>query len=199
MSTDPPANPNASTSAGASKDSTPKRIAILSTGGTIAKTYNESDGSLANQRCVLELMLASLVLRGVTIDRVPVMNKDSLDMTPADHEHIASLAEIYSRSHEGVIIVHGTDRLTTTGETIIEHVGESPPVPIILTGALRPYELRTTDALQNLTESLLAAQLVEPGVYCVMHNQVLRFPGVVKDYEKMTFRRAEVTTSRAPS
>jgi len=68
------------------RNSMAKRIALLSTGGTIAKTYNESDGSLANQRCVLELMLASLVLHGVTVDQIPVMNKDSLDMTAEDHE-----------------------------------------------------------------------------------------------------------------
>jgi L-asparaginase len=51
----------------------------------------------------------------------------------------------------------------------------------VLTGAMRPYELRNTDALQNLTEALLAAQLLPPGVYAVMHAQVLAFPGVVKD------------------
>jgi L-asparaginase len=52
---------------------------------------------------------------------------------------------------------------------------------------MRPYELRSTDALQNLTEALLAVQLVPPGVYVAMHNQVLRFPGVVKDPERRTF------------
>src|SRR5690606_1199998 len=65
---------------------TPRRIALLSTGGTIEKTYNESDGTITNQRSVLEIMLAGLVLRGVVIDRVPVMNKDSLFMSEEDHE-----------------------------------------------------------------------------------------------------------------
>ena len=36
-------------------------------------------------------------------------------------------------------------------------------------------------------EALLAVQILEPGVYCVMHNKVLRFPGVSKDYEEGTF------------
>ena len=48
---------------------------------------------------------------------------------------------------------------------------------------MRPYELRSTDALQNLTEALLAVQLLPPGVYVAMHNQVLQFPGVTKDRE----------------
>ena len=58
-----------------------------------------------------------------------------------------------------------------------------------LTGAMRPYEFRDTDALQNVIEALLAARLVSPGVYVVMHNRVLRFPGVAKDPEKLTFTK----------
>lgn len=168
----------------------PRRIAILSTGGTIEKTYNESDGTLANQRSVLDIMLASLVLHGVVIDRVPVMNKDSLLMSDEDHERIAAAAREHAATHEGLIITHGTDRLQHTGERLVQRLGARPHVPIVLTGAMKPYELRTTDALQNLTEAVLAVQLVEPGVYVAMHNQVLRFPGVVKDHARMTFRRA---------
>ncbi len=167
----------------------PKRIAILSTGGTIEKTYSESDGTLANQRSVLEIMLASLTLHGVVIDRVSVMNVDSLEMEDADHERIVAVAAAHAESHEGLVITHGTDRLAITGERLVARLGARPRVPIVLTGAMRPYELRNSDALQNLTEALLAVQLVEPGVYVAMHNAVLRFPGVAKDHEGMTFRR----------
>ncbi len=167
----------------------PKRIALLSTGGTIEKTYNESDGTLANQRSVLDIMLAGLVLRGVVIDRVSVMNKDSLEMTPSDHARIAAVAAAYVESHDGILITHGTDRLAATGEALVLKLGETPRVPIVLTGAMRPYELRTTDASQNLTEALLAVQLLAPGVYVCMHDQVLRFPGVVKDGDNMRFVR----------
>jgi len=58
---------------------------------------------------------------------------------------------------------------------------------VILTGAMRPYEFRDTDAIQNVTEALLAARLLESGVYVVMHNRVLRFPGVTKDRQALTF------------
>lgn len=164
-----------------------RRVALLSTGGTIEKTYNESDGTISNQRSVLEIMLAGLILRGVVIERVPVMNKDSLEMTREDHEHIASVAGVHAATHDGVIITHGTDRLQHTGEALVAKLGEAPRVPIVLTGAMRPYELRNTDALQNLTEALLAVQLAAPGVYVAMHSQILRFPGVVKDAEKLRF------------
>lgn len=165
-----------------------KRIALISTGGTIEKTYDELRGVLTNEVSVLDVMLAGLELAGVEIVRSSLMNKDSLDMDEADHALIASAAGSAAAEHDGVVIVHGTDRLAVTGERIVETLG-TPRVPIVLTGAMRPYALRTTDAIQNLTEALLAVQLIEPGVYVAMHNQVLAFPGVVKDPERKTFVR----------
>jgi L-asparaginase len=114
------------------------------------------------------------------------MNKDSLEMSNDDHALIARTAGELARTADGVVIVHGTDRLAATGERIVEQVG-TPASPVVLTGAIRPYELRATDAIQNLTEALLAVQLLAPGVYVCMHNQVLRFPGVEKDRNVGTF------------
>jgi len=165
---------------------TKKRIALISTGGTIEKTYDALSGVLTNRLSVLDVMLTSFELRGVELVRVPLMNKDSLDMTPADHTLIAQTAGSFAQGHDGVVVVHGTDRLANTGERMVEILG-TPRVPIVLTGAMRPYELRHTDALQNLTEALLAVQLLAPGVYVALHNQVLQFPGVTKDPELGTF------------
>jgi L-asparaginase len=166
-----------------------KRIALISTGGTIEKTYDDLSGVLANKVSVLDVMLASLELRGVTIQRVALMNKDSLEMSPDDHTLIAETATRLARETDGVVVVHGTDRLAISGERVVELAG-TPATPIVFTGAMRPYELRATDALQNLTEALLAVQLVPPGVYVAMHDQVLQFPGVVKDRTKGTFVKA---------
>ena len=157
-----------------------KRLALVSTGGTIEKTYDSLSGLLTNQVSVLDVMLASLELRGVELDRIRLMNKDSLEMSHDDHTLIARVAGEEASRHDGVVVVHGTDRLAATGERVVEIWGR-PASPIVLTGAMRPYELRNTDALQNLTEALLATQLLAPGVYVVMHAQVLAFPGVVKD------------------
>lgn len=169
---------------------TRKRIAIISTGGTIEKTYDELAGILSNQLSVLDVMLGTLELNGVEIVRVPLMNKDSLDMTEGDHALIARTAENMADAHDGVVIVHGTDRLAVTGDRIHDRC-PSPPVPIVLTGAMRPYAMRNTDAVQNLVEALLAVQVLEPGVYVAMHNVVLRFPGVQKDPERSTFVQVE--------
>ncbi len=164
------------------------RIAILTTGGTIEKTYNEADGSLRNERPGLEQIMRGLRLHDVDWRQVRVMSKDSLDMTDADRLAILAAVREALDAADAVLVVHGTDTLANTGELLARELGTLTK-PVILTGAMRPFEFRDTDAFQNVTESLLAARLASPGVYVVMHNQVLRFPGVVKDRTASTFRR----------
>jgi L-asparaginase len=164
-------------------------LTIISTGGTIEKTYETSSGALANRETVLDHMLAQLRTPDLRIDRVRLMNKDSLEMTEKDHVLIARSAHQAATECDGVLIVHGTDRLAASGEAAYA-IG-TPPAPIVFTGAMRPFELRDTDALQNLTEALVAVRLLDPGVYVAMHNRVLAFPGVVKDRTAGTFVMAD--------
>ena len=164
------------------------RVSILTTGGTIEKTYNEADGNLRNDRSVLDEILQSLRLPDLFIRHVNVMHKDSLDLTDADRREILEAVRSALQRSDAIIILHGTDTLAVTGELLHGELAQELDTPIILTGAMRPYEFRDSDALQNVTEALLAARLVEPGVYVVMHNRVLRFPGVVKDRKSLTFR-----------
>jgi L-asparaginase len=166
------------------------KLTILTTGGTIDKTYNEFDGSLRNARSALDTILGSLRLPDLFIRHVVVMSMDSLDMTDVHRQQIASAVQDAMPSSDAVVILHGTDTLSKTGELLHKELGELP-IPVILTGAMRPYEFRDSDALQNVTEALLAARLVSPGVYVVMHNRVLPFPGVYKDRRTLTFRPIE--------
>jgi len=166
----------------------PFHVAILTTGGTIEKTFDETDGSLRNVRSVLEALLKELRLPDLTVTQVPVMSKDSLDMTPDDRDRILQAVRGALAIHDAVLVIHGTDTLADTGEYLHENLMQLA-VPVILTGAMRPYEFRDTDALQNVTESLLAARMLGPGVYVVMHGRALAFPGVVKSRERRSFVR----------
>jgi L-asparaginase len=160
-------------------------LTIVSTGGTIEKTYESSSGSLANRETVLDHMLNQLRVPDLRVERVRLMNKDSLEMTGEDHQLISRSAHQAAQASDGTIVVHGTDRLAASGEKTFA-LG-IPEAPIVFTGAMRPFELRDTDALQNLTEALLAVRLLGPGVYVAMHNRVLAFPGVEKDHAVGTF------------
>ena len=64
--------------------SSPVRIALISTGGTIEKTYDELAGALANRVSVLDVMLASLELEGVEVVRIPLMRSPA---SSKDREH----------------------------------------------------------------------------------------------------------------
>ncbi len=165
------------------------KMTILTTGGTIEKTYNERDGSLKNYHTILPEMLTGLRLPDLDVSYEQVVFKDSLEMTEHDRQRILAATQRALPQSDAIIILHGTDTLSETGELLNRELVDLK-IPVILTGAMRPYKFRDTDALQNVTESLLAARLVSPGVYVVMHNRVLRFPGVIKDRENLTFVKA---------
>ena len=168
-----------------------RTIALVQTGGTIEKTYDEWGGTLDNRYGVLDEMLDGLVLNDLHVERHPLLAKDSLELTEADVKLISSTALELAHTCDGVVVLHGTDRLAVTGEYMHEACGGCPASPIVLTGAMRPWILRTSDAKQNLTEALVAVQLLPPGVHVSMHGRVLRFPGVVKDETRLQFVRRQ--------
>lgn len=166
------------------------KITVLTTGGTIDKTYDEYGGQLEIEGTNLDEILESLRLPDLFIRHVSVMRKDSLDMTEEDRATILQAVKDALESSDAVIVVHGTDTLGKTGDHL--HAGlEQLSIPVILTGAIRPYEFRDSDAEQNVTEALLAARLLPAGVYAVIHNRVLNFPGVVKDRRAGEFRPSQ--------
>jgi L-asparaginase len=167
------------------------RLTILTTGGTIDKTYDEFQGSLRNQHTVLDVILDDLRTPDLFVRHIDVMHKDSLDMTADDRQVIAKSVRDALENSDAIVILHGTDTLEQTGDHLCSELEGELAIPVVLTGAMRPYEFRDTDAVQNVTEALLAARLLEAGVYVVMHNRVLRFPGVTKDRQALAFVRRD--------
>ena len=174
-----------------------RQITLISTGGTIEKTYDEHSGTLTNRSSVVQEMLGLLRLEDTQINTLQLMHKDSVDLTDTDRDRIVDAVRLLIGSQAtppdepgacaGVIILHGTDTLCHTGEWIHERLIAKLGVPVILTGALRPFEMKRSDALQNLSESIFAVGVLDPGVYVVAHGRALRFPGPVKDRERGTF------------
>jgi L-asparaginase len=162
-----------------------RRITLITTGGTIEKTYDEQTGELANRGSIVRRMLSELRLEETEVTVRELMSKDSLDMTEADREAIVEAVRAAGAAG-GIVVLHGTDTLAETGERICARL-PAPRVPVVLTGAMRPFEMKHSDALQNLTEAIFAAGVLPPGIYCAAHGRVLAFPGVEKDRERGTF------------
>jgi L-asparaginase len=114
------------------------------------------------------------------------MNKDSLEMTNADRAEVRDRVAGLIAEGAPIVISHGTDTMVETG-LFLENSLPDLKVPIVLTGAMTPLGFEGSDGLQNLTESLLAARLLTPGVYIVMHGQVFPVGRVRKDKYKATF------------
>lgn len=112
------------------------------------------------------------------VNVVPLLNKDSLDMTDADRELILATVKGLLTENAPIIITHGTDTLVQTGLFLKQGLPDIK-IPIVLTGAMAPLGFEASDGLQNLTESLV--RLLCPGIYIVMHNQVYPVGGVRKD------------------
>jgi L-asparaginase len=171
-----------------------RHITLITTGGTIEKTYDEQSGQLLNRRSIVQRMLRRLRLEDATIGIIELLSKDSLHLTDADRQQIADVVRATAGTRSapghtgGVVILHGTDTLAVTGEKLCADIPD-PAVPIILTGAMRPYEMSRSDALQNLTEALFATGIARPAVYASAHGRLLSFPGVRKDRERGTFTK----------
>lgn len=170
-----------------------RHITLITTGGTIEKTYDESTGELSNRRTVVRRMLRRLRLEDTTVAINELLSKDSLHMTDDDRSAIVEACRAAGAERapnatqpSGIVILHGTDTLTTTGERLLADL-KNIKTAIVLTGAMRPFEMVRTDALQNLTEAIFATGVLPPGVYCAAHGRALKFPGVMKDRDRRTF------------
>jgi len=164
------------------------KLRVFTTGGTIAKTYDEAEGALRANGPVIETLLARLRLPDLDLEFDHLFSKDSLEMTDDDRGVVIEAVKRACEEVDAAIVIHGTDTMETTGNLLFNELPDVR-IPIILTGAMRPYEFRDTDALQSLTEALLASRMVAPGVYVVIHNRILKFPGVVKDRKALSFKR----------
>jgi L-asparaginase len=166
-------------------------IYLITTGGTIEKIYSEQSGRVLNVTSKIREYLEKLRLPDSDVRVLPLMNKDSLEMTSDDRAGLAStLAPLLSRG-DPIVISHGTDTMVETGLYIKQKFADLK-VPVILTGAMTPLGFEGSDGLQNLTESLFAARLLGPGVFIVIHGQIFPVDGVRKDKELGTFVSSSV-------
>jgi L-asparaginase len=165
---------------------TMQSINLITTGGTIEKMYSEQSGAVLNSASKIGQYLNRLRLPDCEVRVIPLLNKDSLEMTAEDRAKLG--AEMGRLLPEGfpIVITHGTDTMVETG-VYIQKTFPDLQVPVILTGAMTPLGFEGSDGLQNLTESLMAAQLLGPGVFVVMHGQVFPADHVRKNRELATF------------
>ncbi len=173
-------------------DNNPQKVIIITTGGTIEKTYSEFDGSLMNRESIInDQIIKKLRLPYTELEIFSILSKDSLQMNEQDRNFLLTSIRHHMEKDTPIVVLHGTDTMQHSAEYVLEHLKDEIDIPIIFTGAMRPLGFFDSDARQNVTEALMASKLLEPGVYIVFHNRVFNIPGSRKNKEKRTFETFE--------
>lgn len=169
----------------------PVRIAIIATGGTFDKEYNEIDGSLFFRESHIQEMLKMGRCR-VPVRIQVVMMKDSLEMD--DRDRLTILEACRSAPESRIMITHGTDTMEHTARFLAERLTDKT---IVLTGAMIPCAFGSSDGLFNFGSALSFAQVLPPGVFIAMNGCLFESGDVYKDRRLGIFRkRGDQDTSR---
>lgn len=160
-------------------------IGLLITGGTLDKDYNELSGNLEFSKTHLPILLDQANITLATQPEV-LMLKDSLEMTSEDRQLI--LNACLASSCQRLVITHGTDTMAETAEYLLN---SSLPLSktIVLTGAMRPFQLGQSDASFNIGSALMACQLANTGIYIAMNGELFNASEVQKNRQDGVFER----------
>jgi len=122
------------------------RIALLTTGGTIAMQASDKGGNLGAPPPFIEMLMRALPEAQVTL--IPVLSRPSAGFSIADIASIAKAAQSAAANHDGVVITHGTDVLEETGFAL--ELLTRTDTPIVVTGAMRLANQPSADGDANL-------------------------------------------------
>ena len=151
------------------------QVAILVTGGTFDKEYNELNGELFFRQTHVPTMLSlGRCLLPVRIQTLLLI--DSLKMTDADREQIARTC--IEAKEDRLVITHGTDTMVETAAFLAKRVTGKT---IVLTGAMVPYTFGSSDGMFNLGCSLAFAQTLPTGIHVAMNGRCFNWNEVRKN------------------
>ena len=148
-------------------------LLLLTTGGTIDKVYFDANSQFEVGDSVLPELLREAQVQ-LPYRMLPLLRKDSLELTAADRDAIR--AAIEEAPEPRCVITHGTDTMTQTG-AVLEGLNRT----IVLTGSMAPARFARTDATFNVGMAFAAAQCLPVGVYIAMNGQIFAAARVRKD------------------
>ena len=149
---------------------------ILNSGGTFNKLYNEVTGELEvpyDNAAIERILFSAQEMYNIA----GIVYKDSLDMDNNDRRMLADI--IRESTEETFVIVHGTDTMSLSAEFLDEVFDDRK---IILTGAMKPFEIDNIEASLNLGMAIGYAKAVEEnGVYICMSGLVKPWESIAKN------------------
>src|SRR6266851_3496016 len=150
------------------------RVAIISTGGTIASRVDYRTGAV--QPALTAADLASVVpeLSSIAeIDTHILFSEYSENIGPTHWKGMAEeVAKRIANGAEGVVISHGTDTLHFTAAALSFALANLS-VPVLLVGAQRSSDRPSSDAASNLTGAVALAARADMALVSVAMHQDL--------------------------
>jgi L-asparaginase len=154
-------------------------IQLFVTGGTLDKEYDVLSGELVFPPTHLPALLKEAHCT-LAIEVSVLMQKDSLQMTDEDRRLIGQAC--LNAVPERIVITHGTDTMVQTALALLALLhAAGVQKTIVLTGAMRPFQLGHSDAGFNLGSALMAVQTAQPGVYLAMNGRLFNAQQVQKN------------------
>lgn len=148
------------------------KIALISTGGTIASKIDYRTGGVKSALSAVELYESVPELaKYAIIEPEVLMSEYSENLKPQHWGLIAKrIFEILrSDDYRGIIISHGTDTMHYTASAL-SFAMQNIPVPVVLVGAQRSSDRPSSDAALNLIGATIFVVKSEvTGVYVAMH------------------------------
>lgn len=160
-----------------------KKIKWLATGGTISCVPTENGLSPAAAEEQMKDMLTHIPETRAEIFPECIMNIDSSDISCDDMRKIGiSAHKAIKDGFDGIVITHGTDTMAYTS-AMLRKMLCSPPVPVIITGAQKPFYSDNSDGKANLFNSLKAAMNSSlSDVYLLFGDKLIRGDTAHKEY-----------------
>lgn len=165
----------------AAPESPTAKILLIYTGGTFGMG-KDSQGSLVPFD-FKDLLAKAPLLQNLSLQVTVLAFTDPVDSSDIGPEHwteLALLIEKYYESHDGFVILHGTDTMAYSASAL-SFILKGLNKPVILTGAQLPITEVRTDALENLVTALEIASCKLPDgsmmvkEVCInFNNQLLR-------------------------
>lgn len=157
-------------------------ILLIYTGGTIGMIENPTTGSLeAFDFSHLTKQVPELERLRFSVDSIvfdPVI--DSSDISPDHWKKIVRIIEDNYETHDGFVILHGTDTMAYTASAL-SFMLENLNKPVVLTGAQLPIGKLRTDAKENLITAMEIAadkdsigNAIVPEVSIFFQNYLMR-------------------------
>jgi glutamyl-tRNA(Gln) amidotransferase subunit D len=134
------------------------KIAIISTGGTIASRVDYRTGAVRPALSASDLYSVVPELSNIArIDAQILFSLYSENITPKHWEGMAkAVATQIMNGVDGVVVAHGTDTMGYSAAAL-SFALQNLPVPVIFVGSQRSADRPSSDAATNLTGAVLAA------------------------------------------